>query len=429
VRESSDGSDNTQRQRGGGKLARPILRVILILVGVVAVLSAGFVTAGVGTGVLGRDALRPVEASKEGAPPAPSNASPEDPFDAEGEQVGPGVASVAPDTPWLKLDASSTLTRIGVGSCLGQTHPQPIWESVLGLHPRPQLFLMIGDNVYGDFKGADAHELVEAYRTQGTRAEFSKAREAMPFLATWDDHDYGLNDGGAEFPHKAIAAALFYDFWGLEPQRPFEQGIYHARVLGPEGKRVQIIMLDTRSQRSILQRKSERFLYWGRYEPLDDPERTMLGEAQWRWLDEQLHKDAEVRIIVTSVQFLGGGHGFERWGNLPLEQQRFLRLIGGANAKGVLLLSGDRHLGAFYKSHLDNGQSLPEMTTSSLNRPYGPSKDGPSVERVSKMYSQENFGVIDIDWHRRTIQLLLKGMAGETLDSLSVSFRELGIDE
>ena len=342
--------------------------------------------------------------------------------------VLPGVRSVAPQTPWLKPDASLTLTRIGVGSCLGQRQPQPIWDTILRLEPRPQLFMMLGDNVYGDVKKRDAKGLIQAYRDQAVRPELARARQAMPFLAIWDDHDYGRNDGGADFPHTETAAKLFYDFWQMKPERGYDEGIYYSRIFGPEGKRVQVIMLDTRSFRSELKRKTDGFKYWGRYEPIADPDRTMLGEDQWTWLEEQLYEAADVRLIVTSVQMLANGHGFERWGNLPLERKRFFKLIDDTGARGVVLLSGDRHNGALYQRELDNGQRLPEMTSSSLNRSYGPAKDGATPERLSRMYNQENFGLVDIDWRLRRLALTLKGLDGEVLDSLSVKFSDLGID-
>ncbi|MBU2582511.1 MAG: alkaline phosphatase family protein [Alphaproteobacteria bacterium] len=351
-------------------------------------------------------------------------------FEGSGKrEVLPGVPSVAPSTPWLKLDQSMTLTRIGVGSCLGQNQPQPIWEGVLRLEPRPQLFMMIGDSVYGDIKSPAAKELVQAYRDQAARPELAKARQAMPFIAMWDDHDYGRNDAGGNFSQKGNAARLFHDFWQMEPERPVENGIYYARTYGSEGRRVQIIMLDTRSMRSEFQRKSDSFKHWGKFEPIEDPERTMLGNAQWEWLEERFQEPADVRIIVSSIQLLAEGHGFERWGNLPLERQRFFNLINDTGARGVILLSGDRHSGAFYSGKLANGQTLAEMTTSSLNRSYAPPQDARTPERLSQMYNQENFGLVDIDWRQRKIELLLKDIDGETLDGITVKFADLGIDE
>ncbi|MEQ8825945.1 MAG: alkaline phosphatase D family protein [Filomicrobium sp.] len=343
-------------------------------------------------------------------------------------EVLPGVKSVAPQTPWLTLEPDKVLTRIGVGSCLSQLHPQPIWEGVLRLEPRPQLFMMIGDNVYGDIRSPDAKELVEAYRDQAFNPELARARQAMPFLAIWDDHDYGGNDKGGTFAHKRSSAKLFHDFWQLEPQRDFDKGIYYSRTFGPEGKRVQIIMLDTRSFRSNWKRRPKKLNQWGRYGPDDDPEKTILGKAQWAWLEEKLSESADVRLIISSYQFMSEGHGFERWGLIPHERQRLIDLIDSTGARGVIILSGDRHFGAFYQSVLKGGQRLPEMTASSLNRSYGPSRDAESNLRMSEMYNQENFGLVDIDWRLRRVNLILKDMNGETLDSLTVKFKDLKID-
>ena len=143
--------------------------------------------------------------------------------------------------------ADKALERIGFGSCLVQGRPQPIWKAIIGA--RPQTFVMMGENVYGDFKEADGGKLKAAYTAQLDGADFRKAIASIPMLATWDDHDYGLNDGGADFAHQVVAAKLFETFWAgsgtLEGVRG--PGIAYARTFGPEGQRVQIIMLDTLS--------------------------------------------------------------------------------------------------------------------------------------------------------------------------------------
>jgi alkaline phosphatase D len=32
-------------------------------------------------------------------------------------------------------------------------------------------------------------------------------------MAVWDDHDYGVNDGGGDFPAKEISRKAFLDFF------------------------------------------------------------------------------------------------------------------------------------------------------------------------------------------------------------------------
>jgi alkaline phosphatase D len=38
--------------------------------------------------------------------------------------------------------------RIAFGSCAKQDQPQPIWDSIVDL--KPQMFVFLGDNIYGD---------------------------------------------------------------------------------------------------------------------------------------------------------------------------------------------------------------------------------------------------------------------------------------
>ena len=334
-----------------------------------------------------------------------------------------GPDALAPADGWLPIDPAKPLERIGFGSCLDQKMPQPIWKSVLA--QQPDLFLMIGDNVYGDIKSPDLAELIEAYRLQARHPEFAEARAAFPFLATWDDHDYGVNDGGGSFQYRARSADLFRAFWQMDVRQP-DGGIYHSRIIGSETRRVQIIMLDTRSFRSDFKRKGPDFPYWGRYMPDPSAGRTILGETQWSWLAGELRRPAEVRLLVSSIQVLAEGHGFERWGNLPRERQRLVDLLNETAANGVVLLSGDRHAGAMYK--LEGGTRYPvyELTASSLNRSYGPSKDERVPPLISGIYHPENFGLATIDWEKRLLKLALHGMDGVVVTQQKLPFTALG---
>lgn len=334
------------------------------------------------------------------------------------------MPDVAPSTPWLKPDPARALSRIAFGSCLDQKRPQPIWRSVIAA--KPDLMLMLGDNVYGDVHSIDARELVEAYRVQGRHPELAAARAAMPFLASWDDHDYGVNDAGRGFALKAESAQLFASFWQLGAGELPREGTYRSVMLGPDGSRVQILLLDTRSFRSDLNPATPSFPHWGRYEPDQDAGKTMLGEAQWAWLATELARPAELRLVVSSIQVLAEGHGFERWGNLPEERERLEKVIAASGARGVVLLSGDRHAGGFYRQVGAGG--LVELTSSSLNRPYGPSRDARVPPLLGRVHHVENFGVIEIDWPGRAVTLELRGIDGQPLETLRLAFRDLGHD-
>ena len=199
---------------------------------------------------------------------------------------------------------------------------------------------------------ADAANLKRAYETAEGIAGYNRLRETVAHLAVWDDHDYGINDGGGDFPHKAVAKELFLKFWKVPATdvRRTREGIYNSRIIGPPGMRVQIILLDLRWFRSPLKVTDQRGAPGKeRYVPDPDPGKTMLGPLQWAWLAGELRKPAEIRLIVSSTQVLAEGHGWERWGNMPLERQKLFDTIRDSGAKGVVLLSGDRHIGALYR--------------------------------------------------------------------------------
>ena len=67
---------------------------------------------------------------------------------------------------------------IGFGSCLHQDLPQPIWKEIKAQNP--EVFIMLGDNVYGDTYG-NIQNLERAYQKQNWA--FKKAGLDFPFLS------------------------------------------------------------------------------------------------------------------------------------------------------------------------------------------------------------------------------------------------------
>ncbi|MGI9452264.1 MAG: alkaline phosphatase D family protein [Geminicoccaceae bacterium] len=317
------------------------------------------------------------------------------------------------------------LTRIAFGSCADQHHPQPIWDAVLAYDP--ELFIFAGDNVYGDDRSGTLMELRVAYARAAKIEAINRLRATRPVLATWDDHDFGMNDAGGDFPNKRASQDLFLTNWRVpegDPRRR-RDGVYHEATFGPEGRRVQIILLDTRFFRSPLKMTDERGAPGKEhYVPDDDPRKTMLGEAQWAWLREQLLKPADLRLIVSSIQVLADGHGYERWGNIPRERQKLFTLMTETGASSVVFLSGDRHIGGLYRQTDDVPYPLYEITSSGINRAYL-SADEPGPLRLGDLYRHENFGSIDIDWAMGMVTLAVRDMSGQPVRRIAISISSL----
>ena len=332
------------------------------------------------------------------------------------------------------LDLSKTLTRIIFASCARQDLDQSIWDQVAS--ENPDLTLFIGDNVYGDDDPDDPElkTLAAAYGVLSQSEPFSRARAAAPMLTVWDDHDYGLNDGGGAYPHKHASDALFDYVWAVaeDDSRRARPGVYGSWIIGDAGRRVQIILLDTRFFRSDLKLSDEPGTRGKERYVLDaDPQKTMLGAEQWAWLEAELKKPAELRLLVSSIQVISDGHGWEGWKMLPAERERLYQMIDDTGADNLILLSGDRHSAGLYRRNDVIDYPLLEATSSSLNLPLTaivpPDRlfMEPGPNRLGEMYMEANYGVIDINWDDGSVYVTIRGAEGETVLSEVVEMETL----
>ena len=323
---------------------------------------------------------------------------------------------------WLSLP-KGTITRIAFGSCVKQWQHQPIWSAVITA--KPDLFIFLGDAIYADTDGATAWDVSEKqlqgeWNRMADKPEFQAARAAFPFMATWDNHDYGTHSGGVEFPLKNVSQQIFLDFFGepADSMRRSTPGIYDAKIIGPEGRRAQIILLDTRFFKDMYKKdprpKADRLRAGkvGAYLSDDDPNKTLLGNDQWRWLEHQLKQPAEVRLIASSIQIIPHQKGMDEWGNFPLERKRLLDLIGRTGAKGIILLSGNVHFAELSKSDAGTYPLL-ELTSSGMTHVNKAYAKAPNKHRIAGPLTERNFGLVEINWEMTPSPLITLKVIGE----------------
>ena len=317
-----------------------------------------------------------------------------------------------------KVSKPKTGLKIGFASCLHQNKPMPIFETIKA--ENLDLFLLMGDNVYGNSNSEDLKELRVAYNKQ--KQNFDKLDFDFPIEAIWDDNDYGLGDGGKEYNLKEKSKELFLNFWDIPTNDPRRQrnGLYHEVLQNYDGKSIQILFLDTRTFRDNLKPTDDKGAVGKeRYVPFPDTSLTMLGKEQWQWLAKKISKSVDYRIIVSSIQILAVGHGWECWNNLPYERQRFIDLLDKSNINHTILLSGDRHRGGQYQLKTKSNKIISEMTSSSLNVPYSnPEEPGPL--RIGGTYSKENYGVIQMYESKDSLSVMLKNIKGEVINSFKL---------
>lgn len=288
------------------------------------------------------------------------------------------------------LDFSATIKAVAFGSSANQELPQPIWKSIA--ENDPDLFLFAGDNI--SLTKPNQKSVTAQYRKLDAIPEYRAFREKVPFLATWDNEDFGDQKD-------------FMKYWSYVGNSIAfgQKGIYHAKIIGPKKKQVQIIMLDTRTFRT---------------KP-DDANAAMLGDAQWTWLEGQLKRPAQVRMVVSSVPLIATEHSTDKWGAYPKERQRFFDLLKKTGAHNVVVFSGDRHQSSIAKTGVKDWGMLFDITASPINEPSAAAEEDAAFE--GKAYAGESFGFAQIDWHDKKMSLQIRDARNQVLNAVSFKIK------
>jgi len=317
----------------------------------------------------------------------------------------------------VNLYSTQEILTLGFGSCLHQDRSMAILKTIE--KKELDLFMFIGDNVYGDQKDGELDKLIRTYKQQYNNLENFLKNVSKEFI--WDDHDFGLNDGGSNYRHKDRAKELFLETWKIPSQdsRRLRDGLYFDKMIKTNGLKVHLIFLDNRSFKSEW-KLTDEFNKEGkeRYVKDFDPDKTLLGKKQWQWLKEKLNEDSDIKIILSSLQILSLGHGWESWDKLPLERERFFNLIDESKVSNLFILSGDRHRGGFYRYKTDDNNDIYEFTSSSLNLPIPFNTEEKGPLRIGSTYRKANFGVVRI--FEDKVVMELTSNKGKVVNSLKV---------
>ena len=310
----------------------------------------------------------------------------------------------------LILPSNLYAFKYGLGSCLDQSYEQSIWLAIK--EENVDGFIFLGDNVYGDLPNGDLSKMKNAYRIQKNRLPKWLVNK-KEILSIWDDHDFGINDGGGDYHLKEEAELMFLDFWNIsnaDPRRN-RKGIYFKKNKNIDGAEIEIIGLDTRYFRSKLKGKKNA------YKPNMDPNATILGKAQWDWLESSIsNSKAEIIIILSSIQILATDHPYEKWANFPLERTKLLNLISIASSnKTILVISGDRHRAGIYEN-----KDFVEITASSLNKPGSKYNENDPL-LLGQTFAEKNFGILDIEPKKNKITVSIHNQNGTILNSKSIT--------
>lgn len=286
-----------------------------------------------------------------------------------------------------RLANLKTINRFVFGSCNNQNKPQPLWNNML--KQNPDLFLWGGDIVYAD---KEKPNLALAYQKQSENKDWQNFKSKIPYVGIWDDHDFGNNDADGHFAGKKDSQRMLMDFLE-EPQnspRRTQEGVYTSYTFG----KVKFILLDNR--------------YFFKL----DPNAMMLGEAQWKWLEDEVkNSKAKITFVMTGLSILSPQHpGGEGWPFYPSERDRLLDIMDRYTNSGVVFLTGDMHFSSIFHRHnhlefLSSGMThrIPRIVWWYMGLRYETSFFGLS------------YGQVDIKWDQDQpiVTLVIKNRHGE----------------
>lgn len=314
----------------------------------------------------------------------------------------------------ISLQAQDTIT-LAFGSCNKTSLDQSYWQNIKAANPSH--FFWLGDAVYADTDNMD--ELALFYTKQNSDSNYYEFKKIVAVDGTWDDHDYGVNDGGCEFKAKKGSKAEFVKFLGFDGKHSINnhEGVYHSSSIVQNGLIIKTLFLDTRYFRTELAFNPER---GKRYQPINKG--SILGKTQWSWLEKELNDTTvDLFIIASSIQAIANNHYYEKWGNMTHERERLFKLLKN---KPSVIISGDRHIAEF--SAIDNGKyKLYDFTSSGLTHTWRKYQFESNPNRIGKQFAVVNYGLLTI-WQEEdylNVEIQIKDpYTNTTLQQLSLMF-------
>lgn len=325
-----------------------------------------------------------------------------------------GLIADAPVSLTLRVEDSDPLTisfpagpapsktgmlRIAFGSCakIAEFGDAPVYSAMAA--ENPDLTLFVGDNCYYvrgeldpdhyDSTGGDVGDWIRSDLMLARQMQTRSLKELDPLLriapcyATWDDHDFGPNNTGAEFEGKDRALRVFQQVWANKSfGTDAVPGVFSSFRRGP----VEVFLMDNR--------------YYRRPPQDVGPELAVIwGDDQLAWLERGLlASDAPVKIIANGTQVLSKGKSDDNhWRDARREYFKLLDILSEVHG-AVIVLSGDRHFSELMCLEVPGQRPLYEFTSSPIQqgREMGRKKGDKNTTRLFAM-DGNSYGLVTID--------------------------------
>lgn len=231
-------------------------------------------------------------------------------------------------------------------------------------------------------------------------ADLRAAHQQHPFITVWDDHEVANNgnkDGAENHTpetegdwnvRKNAARKAYYEWMPIREAEKFYRTISYGNLMD-------LVMIDTRYE------GREEQIYDINSPDLQDENRTMLGQEQLQWFENQLNNSiAKWKVVGNQVIFSqmnlswleAVGTGFDVdsiqslvldvWDGYPAERDKIIRFLDEQNIDNTVILTGDFHTSlavdvsmkpvgenATYNPETGEGSIAVEFATPSISSP------------------------------------------------------------
>jgi phosphodiesterase/alkaline phosphatase D-like protein len=278
------------------------------------------------------------------------------------------------------LDTKKKMPKIAIASCMHdffKSASKVMWEK---LHSHnPDLTFLIGDTCYADQK-SDGTALGFWNRYVDTRNQIGifRHQNLTPILASWDDHDFGQNNGDGSFGEKKFMLDLFSAFWLWPEEENYRREMGVFQEFSAFGQK--FYMMDCRYFRS---------------------KETHYGDQQEDMLYDSLDKHDQPSWLMNGSQFFGGyakGEAYENTHNASFKV--FCQQLSRVKAP-VCFVSGDVHFSELMEIEREVlGYQTFELTSSSIHsftylQHHNMKKNPRRIKKCGT--SKHNFHVVTID--------------------------------
>lgn len=288
-----------------------------------------------------------------------------------------------------------------VSSCMADydrfiPRQKKLWKKVITEMEDLDYLILNGDNVYVDsfdfYKKKESpkssDQIWQRYVDSFRRIELFRSPVLVASLSTWDDHDFGQNDGNSSWKYKDEAKSIFKAFFGADDiTGSYKNKMGVASILNAYGHK--LIFLDNRSFRKTSGSKA-RYSHW--------------GMAQEKWMLKELSMNANTpSIIFNGGQFFGAYSPKESLENdHPNNLKSWTNEIQKKNKSAFFLVSGDTHFTEAMKLEkslfgFDTYEITASAWHSKLKNPFG-KKYGKNPRRLES-FTTKGFNFVKIVSH------------------------------